>query len=100
MRFRDSFWAAIGRDASDSRELALERVRNAMSILVESLAGESHHRLDAKINGANDIDELWHMRPELMHAIAESQGEEAALAKVAKITQQFGSHHLGGRSSR
>lgn len=101
MRFRDSFWAVLGRDAPDSREAALDRVRNAMLALVDEIGGaEGLYKLDAKINFANDIAELWHVRPDLMHAVSQARGEEAALVCMGRITQLFGTHHLGGKSSR
>jgi hypothetical protein len=100
MGLRDSFWAALGRDGSDSPDVALERVRQAMLLVVEEYGGENHYRLDMKINFARDIAELWYLRPELMHVVAAVQGEEVARDCVAKITALFKKHHLGGKSSR
>jgi len=100
MGIRDSFWAALGRDVSDSHDVALERVRKAMLLVVDEFGGDGHQRLDRKITYAKDIAELWYLRPELMHVVAAAQGEEVARDCVAKITALFKKHHLGGTSSR
>lgn len=100
MGIRDSFWAALGRDTSDSPGVALERVRRAMLLVVEEYGGEGHYRLDMKINFAREIAELWFLRPELMHLVAASQGEQVAQQCMAEITALFKKHHLGGTSSR
>jgi hypothetical protein len=64
MGIRESFWAALGRDVSDSPDAALERVRKAMLLVVDEYGGENHYRLDMKINFARDVAELWYLRPE------------------------------------
>jgi hypothetical protein len=100
MGIRDSFWAALGRDESDSHDVALERVRKAMLLVVEEFGGDDHYRLDMKINFAREIAELWYLRPDLMQVVAAAQGEEVARDCVAHITALFKKHHLGGTPSR
>ena len=100
MGIRDSFWAVLGRDTTDSPVEALERVRAAMLLVVEEYGGEDHYRLDMKINFAREIAELWYLRPELMHVVAAAQGEQVAQECMAKITALFKKYHLGGTSSR
>lgn len=100
MGIRDSLWAALGRDVSDSHDVALERVRKAMLLVLEEYGGEDHYRLDMKINFAREIAELWYLRPELMQAVASVHGEEVARDCVAKVTALFKKHHLGGKQSR
>jgi hypothetical protein len=100
MGIRESFWAALGRDVSDSPDAALERVRKAMLLVVDEYGGENHYRLDMKINFARDVAELWYLRPELMQVVAASQGEEIARDCMVKITALFKKHHLGGKPSR
>lgn len=100
MGIRDSFWAVMGRDTSDSPDVALERVRKAMLLVVEEYGGENHYRLDMKINFAREIAELWFLRPELMQVVAAAQGEQVAKECMAGITALFKKHHLGGTSSR
>ncbi|MES2952163.1 MAG: hypothetical protein V4858_26860 [Pseudomonadota bacterium] len=100
MGIRDSFWAALGRDVSDTPGVALERVRKAMLLVVEEYGGEDHYRLDMKINFAREIAELWYLRPELMQVVAAAQGEELARDCMDKITVLFKKHHLGGTPSK
>ena len=100
MGIRDSFWAALGRDTTDSPGEALERVRKAMLLVVEEYGGEDHYRLDMKINFAREIAELWYLRPEVMQVVAATQGEEMARDCMDKITALFRKYHLGGTPSR
>ncbi len=101
MGIRSSFWAALGRsDTSDSADVALERVRKAMLLVIEEFGGDDHIRLDMKINFAREIAELWFLRPELMHVVAAAQGEQVAQECMAEITALFKKHHLGGTPSR
>ncbi len=100
MGIRDSFWAALGRDISDTPGVALERVRKAMLVVVEEYGGDDHYRLDMKINFAREIAELWYLRPELMQVVAAAQGEELARDCMEKITALFKKHHLGGTPSK
>ena len=100
MGIRNSFWAAMGRDASDTPDVALERVRKAMLLVVEEYGGDDHIRLDMKINFAREIAELWFLRPELMQVVAAAQGEQVAQECMAGITALFKKHHLGGTPSR
>ncbi len=100
MGLRDSFWAALGRDDEDSYDVVLERVRRAMLAVVEEYGGEDHYRLDMKISFAADLAELWHLRPDLMQVVAQTQGEEVAQDCVARITALFDKFQLGGSSSR
>ena len=101
MGIRNSFWAVLGRgDTSDSADVALERVRKAMLLVIEEFGGDDHIRLDMKINFAREIAELWFLRPELMHVVAAAQGEQVAQECMAEITALFKKHHLGGTPSR
>ncbi len=100
MRLRNSIWAVFGRKTPDTREAVLERVREAMLLVVDGLEGENLKRLESRINAASEIDDLWHMRPDLMRALAGAHGEEEALNSVVRITALFGQHHLGGRTVR
>ena len=100
MGIRNSIWSVLGRDTSDATDLVLERVRSAMLMTLEQYGDEKHVWLDMKISSAQEISELWYLRPELMHLVASAQGEEVARMCVAKITALFGKHQLGGKSSR
>lgn len=100
MGIGDSFWSVLGRDTSDSPDAALERVRKAMLLVVEEYGGEDHFRLDMKINFANEVAELWYLRPELMQVIAAAQGEQIAQECMVGITALFKKYHLGGTPSR
>lgn len=98
MGIRDNIRAALGRKISDSPDVALERVRQAMLQLVDDIGGCD--RLDKKIMVAKDVAELWFIRPELMYFVSAARGEEVARERLEKITALFKSHHMGGARSR
>jgi cytosine/adenosine deaminase-related metal-dependent hydrolase len=100
MRIRNSFWSVLGRDTADSHDVAMERVRTAMLKVIDEFGDDQTRRLEAKISDAQEIAELWHLRPDLMHMVAAARGEEVAGECMAQVTALFKKHHLGGASKR
>lgn len=93
MRLRNSFWAMLGRDISEAPDVVTERARKAMLLALDKHCSDNHHyALDIKINFAQDLTELWYLRPDLMNAIAASQDEAVAGQILASITDLFKGH--------
>lgn len=67
----------------------LEMLRKAMLQVLEQGRDANNAALERKLLFASNIEELWYARPELMNAIAASQGESVARARLAQITQLF-----------
>jgi hypothetical protein len=101
MRLRDSFWALLGHDISDTREFVVERIRSGMLKALDAHCHDSQYeRLDARISGARDVSELWYLRPDLMHAISACRDEAAAREALDKVTLLFKGHHPSATPSR
>ena len=101
MGIQDRILAALGRNRTDSHGVALERVREAMLLVIDEYGGVGdHRRLEMKISAATEISELWHLRPDLMQVVAAERGEQVAQNSVGRITTLFRKHHLGGSTVR
>jgi len=89
MGVRDSFWSIFGFES-----------RDPSSAVLDAHGAGDQFQLDVKICDAKDIATLWYLRPELMHAIAASEGEAAAGRCIAGITELFKGHQPGGVGTR
>ena len=68
----------------------MENIREAMLELAASDAGERAAGLARRIRYATDLQALWFMRGELMHLLARTQGEQAAMEKLDGLSAMFG----------
>ena len=100
MGVRDSFWGIFGFESRAPSSTVLESVRGAMLRVLDAHGGADHFQLDMKISDAKDIATLWYLRPELMHAIAASEGEAAARLCIASVTELFQGYQPGGGGTR
>jgi hypothetical protein len=100
MRLRNSFWTMLGRNVSEPPDAVVERVRQAMLFAVDTHCLASGYAMENKISYAPDINSLWYLRSDLMHAIASDQGEAIAAECVAAITTLFAGYQPGGNFSR
>ena len=67
----------------------LEAIRKAMLQALEQTTDGVNSAIERKLLFAQDIDQLWYARPELMTAIAASKGESLANTCLADITRLF-----------
>ena len=70
-----------------SMETAL--VRQAMLDALGNTATPSHFNLRLRISNAADTQRLWHLRPDLMQALALTHGEGRATQSLQQITRLF-----------
>lgn len=96
MRLRNSFWAMLGQDVSNTPQ-ALERVRRAMLQLVDLHCPEAIE-LRHRLLYAPDIDTLWYLRSNLMAAISANRGEAVARECITRVTVLFQKHPPGAKS--
>ncbi len=86
---RNSFFGWKAHEPVAESNDDLEAIRKLMLQALEQNQDGLNSTFERKLLFAQDIDHLWHMRPELMTAIAASRGEAIALRCLANITQQF-----------
>jgi hypothetical protein len=95
MRVRNSFWAMLGQDVSNTPE-AFERVRGAMLQLADAHCADARD-LRHRLTYANDIDALWYLRSPLMAAIAARRGEPVARDAITRVTLLFRRNQPGAK---
>lgn len=94
-RLKNSLWALLGQETAETPVDVVEPIREAMLEALD-VHGEQHHMtLDMAIRFANDIAELWYLRPELLQALAARSDENAARETMRKITAMFKGHFSG-----
>jgi hypothetical protein len=59
-----------------------------------------HESVDRSILFAKDLETLWYLRPDLLHAIASCRHESSATAVIGDITMMFKGHLALANSSR
>lgn len=100
MRLRESFWAMLGRETTDTPEAVIEAIRVSMLEALDAYCDGNHYALDMKISFATDVSELWYLRPDLMNTISSSQSESVARQALVNITSLFKGHHPSATPSR
>lgn len=87
---RSSLLSLLGpADTPTAAPAQVDHVRQAMS---EALGPDGQARfvvLATRIRCARDVMALWHLRADLMAALAALRGEAAARAQLAKVTAAF-----------
>ena len=99
-RLRDSFFAMLGKEVSETSGVVTEKVRLAMLFAMDEHCTQDYAKLDKAIRFANDLTELWFIRPDLMHAIASCTGELTAQNALRRITNLFKGHLSSANESR
>lgn len=99
-RLRDSFFAILGKEVPEATDVVTERVRLAMLFAMDEHCTQEHVKLDEAIRFADDLTELWYLRPDLMHALASCQNELTAQQVLRRITSLFKGHFSSANESR
>jgi hypothetical protein len=99
-RIKKSFFALLGKEVSESADVVIERVRLAMLFAMDEHCTRDYVKLDKSIRFANDLTELWYIRPDLMHALASCRGELTAKTELRRITDLFKGHFSSANESR
>lgn len=71
------------------RQSALEEIREAMLNGLEIDGAASASRLELRVTYANDLNDLWYLRGDVMAAIAAVDGEAIARRKLDEISGMF-----------
>ena len=90
--FISQLWGKLRGQAARGPDQVLQRIRLGMLNTLDAHCEKPPIRLDAAIQRAPDIRALWHLRQELMQAIAASKGEAVAQKVLQDVTEQFRGH--------
>ena len=92
MRKKNSFWGFLSR-SPDAGAVRLERIRIEMLNALAAHCDEDYClALEGALRFASDLEALWYLRPELLHAIAASQDQSTANLILRDITSLFKGH--------
>jgi hypothetical protein len=70
-------------------EMALEDIREAMLDGLGVTGAVAASRLELRVTHANDLQDLWYLRGDIMAAIASVHGEVMARQKLNQISSMF-----------
>lgn len=71
--------------------VAIEKIRSSMLAALDNggSSGDRQHRLERRIQHAEDAQGLWALRGDLMAVLASVQGEARAVEKLLQLTSLF-----------
>ena len=72
-------------------QMALEDIREAMleGLSESRLGAATASKLELRVTHANDLQDLWYLRGDVMAAIASMDGEAIARSKLDQISDMF-----------
>ena len=89
---RSSLYGLLGPAFASSQstdKAKTDEIRERMLDLLGANGAVFFPRTAQHLQHAPDVDHLWHLRPNLMAALAAIYGEEAASLQVATVTGMF-----------
>lgn len=89
LRTRNSFWGGLAQSSDVTTELALETIRLAMRFAVVEHCPPSAKALDDQIDSAENVERLWNLLRDVIHAMALRRGAVYANEYAAQITKLF-----------
>ena len=72
-----------------NEQTALGHIREAMLDCLDGAGANSHPMVERKLIYANNLQDLWYLRGDVMAVIAAVDGEAAARNKIARISDMF-----------
>lgn len=101
MRTKASFWAQLGQETFEGPDQLVRQVREAMlSALDQCGVQPADTRLRRDVANAQDLSDLWYLRPRLLQEVGQSSHRAEAQATLGRITELFQGHFVTAISSR
>ena len=95
-----SLLGSLSARSSPQSELTIESIREAM-LKALGVSGASHYPvIQLRVSYANDIQDLWYLRGDIMAAVAALEGEGSARTKLNEISEMFRGLLPRGMNSR
>jgi hypothetical protein len=80
-------------DTIATEDHVVSKIQNSMLLLVDTHCDVLNSALEQKILSARDVDGLWYLRPELMHAISRCKDQSTAWEAIDEISHLFSGYH-------
>lgn len=95
-----SLFSSFSSQDSVRTESSLDSIRQAMLDALGALGASSYPVVQLRVSYANEIQDLWYLRGDLMAVLAAIEGEAVARNKLAQISEMFKGLLPRGMSSR
>lgn len=95
-----SLFSSFSSQDSVRTESSLDSIRQAMLDALGSLGASSYPVVQLRVSYANEIQDLWYLRGDLMAVLAAIEGEAIARTKLVQISEMFRGLLPRGMSSR
>lgn len=95
-----SLFNAFSSQDSAGTESSINSIRQAMLNALGAAGAKSNPVVQVRVSHANEIQDLWYLRGDLMLALAALEGEAVARAKLAHISEMFEGLLPRGMNSR
>ena len=74
---------------ADGQTLTLDDIKSAMLAALGDTGAEKYPVVQLKVSCANDIEDLWYLRGDLMAVLSAFSGEVAARRQINEISSMF-----------
>ena len=95
-----SLFSSMASQDSVRTESSLDNIRQAMLDALGALGASGYPVVQLRVTYANEIQDLWYLRGDVMAVLANLEGEAVARAKLAHISDMFRGLLPRGMSSR
>lgn len=95
-----SLFASFSSNDSVLAGCSLDSVREAMLDAMGASGASGYPLVRLRLSYANEIQDLWYLREDLMSVIAAIEGESVARSKLTQISQMFRGLMPRGMSTR
>ena len=95
-----SLFNSFSSEDSARTECSIEAIREAMLAALGTLGATSNPVVRLRVTYANEIQDLWYLRGEVMSVLAALEGEAIARSKLDHISDMFKGLLPRGMSSR
>jgi hypothetical protein len=104
MSTKQSIWDVLKskfiQNAFATEDHVIGKIQNSMLLLVDMHCTVLNSALEQKILSARDIDGLWYLRPDLMHAISRCKDQSTAREAMDEISHLFKGYHKPANLSK
>ena len=95
-----SLFGTTGLYPIQAEDASMDSIRQAMLDSMGPRGASQFPLVQLRVSYANDIQDLWYLRGDLMRILADLEGEAKAKAKILRISDMFKGLLPSGLSSR
>jgi hypothetical protein len=101
MRWTPSHWMnSLIKSGSSPKGKTLAEIRQALLDAMGEQAAHAYPVVQLRVTYAEDIQDLWYLRGDVLTAIASTQGEAKARSQLSKVSEMFRGSLPSGLTAR